>query len=387
VIVHDGFEFSATSQLSSISGSIRSSFVLVDIELITHVDQLKPYVSGWEALADRVSQPRCGGAIVYGWARHMMDPDVELRIWIALDGSEVVGVLPFAAERMQRNRIRLLPPVTDMMYGALPIADPDRTEEVVAAIAEDFRAQADVVDMASIFWLPEGSPWVTAIGDRLAEPDWVRTAFSRYCSYYTDIGEGKDAWLAQRDGDFRREVRRRARRGAEQGFQMTTMIDPSEIIPRLPQLQTFYLRRKAERGGEGYRFDDDMSAAIEDALELSTPGRFGLSVLERDDLIIGMQFVLRAGIRMSSWMTGYDPAPEWSRLGTGIATLLEALDAGAQAGCEILDLGVGDEPYKETFQDASLELESLTWCRSRLARLLQLTAPPSPGPEGGEGAL
>jgi len=142
----------------------------VEIELVTHVDQLKRYVSGWEALADRVSQPRSGGAIVYGWARHMMDPDVELRIWIALDGSEVVGVLPFASERMRRNRIRLLPPMTDMMYGIVPVADPDRSEEVIAAIAEDFTARADVVDMASIFWLPEGSPWMSALGDRLAGP-------------------------------------------------------------------------------------------------------------------------------------------------------------------------------------------------------------------------
>ena len=158
-----------------------------------------------------------------------------------------------------------------MLIGILPIAEPDRTEEVIAAIAEDFTARADVVDMASIFWLPEASPWVTAFGDRLVGPDWVGTASSRYSSYYSDIGGGTNAWLALRDGDFRREVRRRARRGAEQGFQMTTLINASEISPRLRQLQTFYLRRKAERGGEGYRFDDDMSRAIEDALELSPP--------------------------------------------------------------------------------------------------------------------
>ena len=71
----------------------------------------------------------------------MMDPDAELRIWIAVDGSNVVGVLPFASERMRRNQIRLLPPVTDMMYGIVPIADQDRTEEIIAAIAEDFAAR------------------------------------------------------------------------------------------------------------------------------------------------------------------------------------------------------------------------------------------------------
>ena len=350
----------------------------MDIDLATSAEQLLPYVSGWEALADRVSQPRAGGAIVAAWAQHMMGDDSELRIWIALDGSEVVGVLPFVAEKMARKRFRLLPPATDMMYGAIPIADPDRADRVVAAIADDFTAQADLVDMASIFWLHEGSPWTAAFGGRLAGPDWVTTAQSRYSSYYTDISEGVDGWLAQRDGDFRREVRRRARRSAERGFRIFTTVEPAEIAQRLPRLQAFYLRRKAERGGEGYQFDDGMSNAIESALELSIPGRFGLSVLERDDLIIGMQFVLRAGMRMSSWMTGYDPAPEWSRLGTGIATLLEALDAGARAGCETLDLGVGDEPYKETFQDATLPLESVTWCRTRLARLLQAAAEPSP---------
>jgi CelD/BcsL family acetyltransferase involved in cellulose biosynthesis len=342
----------------------------VDIELVTDVDRLQHYVSSWETLADRVSQPRAAGAVVAGWARHMMDPEFELRIWIALDGLEVVGVLPFVAEKMARGRLRLLPPVTDMMYGIVPIADPGRVGEVVAAIADDFAAQAELIDMASIFWLPEDSPWTGALGSRLVGLDWVTTGRSQYSSYYTDIAQGIDAWLARRDGDFRREVRRRARRGAEQGFRIFTTVDPAEIMQRLPRLQDFYLRRKAERGGEGYRFDDDMRRAIENALELSTPGRFGLSVLERDDLIIGMQFVLRAGMRMSSWMTAYDPDPEWSRLGTGIATLLEALDAGARAGCEIVDLGVGDEPYKASFQDATFPLESVTWCRPRLARLL-----------------
>jgi len=342
----------------------------VDIELVTGADQLQQYVSSWEDLADRASQPRAGGAIVAAWARYMMNPDSELRVWIALDGSEVVGVLPFVAEKMARGRLRLLPPATDMLYGVVPIADPDRSSEVVAAVAEGFAAHIGQVDIASIFWLPEGSPWSLAFGNRLHQPEWVTIDPTRYPSYYTNVAEGIDAWLAQRSGDFRREVRRRARRCKEQGFRIYTTVDPAEISQRLPRLQTFYLRRKAERGGEGYRFDDDMCRAFENALELSNPGCFGLSVLEREDLIIGMQLVLRAGARMTSWMTGYDPEPEWSRLGTGIATLLEALDAGARAGCEIVDLGVGDEPYKETFQDATCPLESVTWCRPRLARLL-----------------
>lgn len=348
----------------------------MEIELVTDVDRLQDLVPGWEALADRVSQPRSNGAVVAGWALNMMGADSELRIWVALDRSEVVGVLPFVAEGMARKRQRLLPPATDMMYGVVPIADPDRAGDVISAIADDFAAQAELVDMAVLYWLPEESPWRDAIGSRLGGIDWVTIGSRGYSSSYTDIAEGMEAWLAHRDGDFRREVRRRARRAAEQGFRIFTTVAASEIVQRLPTVQAFYSRRKEERAGEGYQFDDHMRGAIESAVQLSTPGRLGLSVLEREDLVIGMQFVLRSGVKMSSWMTGFDPDPQWSRLGTGIATLLEALDAGARAGCEIADLGVGDEPYKEIFQDGTFPLESVTWCRARLARLLQLETDP-----------
>jgi CelD/BcsL family acetyltransferase involved in cellulose biosynthesis len=345
----------------------------VDIELVTDVDQLQPYVSGWEVLADRVSQPRSTGAMVAGWARHMMDADSALRIWIALDGSEVVGVLPFVAEKMPRKRLRLVPPATDMMYGIVPVAHPDRAGEVVEAVADDFAARSQQVDLATIYWLPEDSPWLVALRRRFAEPDWVATGMTQYSSYYTSIVEGIDTWLGQRGGEFRRTVRRRARRCAEEGFRVCTLGDPVEIMERLPRLQPLYLRRKRERGGEGYRFDRDMIEAIGTTLEGAKPNRLRLSVVERDKLLIGASLAVRAGSRMSCWLTGFDP--EWSRLGPGIAALLEALDAGGRAGCTIADLGVGDQAYKDEFHDASFPLVSVTWCRPRLARLLQLEPP------------
>jgi CelD/BcsL family acetyltransferase involved in cellulose biosynthesis len=241
--------------------------------------------------------------------------------------------------------------------------------QVVEAIADDFAARSEPVDLASIFLLPEGSPWTVALGNRLVGPEWAAMGTVRYNSYATDIAAGLDAWLGQRHTDFRRTVRRRFRRSEEEGFRLFTTVDPTEIMARLPRLQSFYQRRQQGRGGEGYRFDDEMIRAIGTAIDLSIPGRFRLSVLERGDLIIGLQLVLRAGTRMSCWITGYDP--EWSRLGPSTAALLEALDAGAQAGCDIADLGEGDQAYKDDFQDAALSLESVTWCRPRLARLMQ----------------
>ncbi|MGD0748170.1 MAG: GNAT family N-acetyltransferase [Acidimicrobiales bacterium] len=348
----------------------------MDIELVTDVARLQHHLHGWEALADLVSAPRSAGGIVAAWAQHMMSPELELRIWVATEDDQVLGVLPFVAEPMARDRVRLVAPATDMMFGAVPIAQPDRANEVARAVLEDFAGHAQSVNLATLYWLPGGSPWTAAFRDHLSGPDWVATGMARYSSFYTSVAAGIDVWLAQRNGEFRRTVGRRARRSAEQGFRLYTTIEPAEIMERLPRLQPLYVRRKEERGGEGYRFEDDMVEAIGAALELSAPGRFRLSVIERDDLLIGGSLAVRAGSRMSAWLTGYDP--EWSKLGPGIAALLEALDAAARAGCEIVDLGVGDQPYKDDFQDedAAFPLESVTWCRPRLARLLQLEPEP-----------
>jgi CelD/BcsL family acetyltransferase involved in cellulose biosynthesis len=307
----------------------------------------------------------------------MMSPDSELRIWIATDDSEVVGVLPFVAESMARRRVRLAPPATDMMFGIVPIAATDRSSEVIGAIVDHFAERSEQVEMATIYWLPEDSPWTIALRSRFAEPEWVTTGVTQFSSYYTSVVEGIDSWLEQRSGEFRRTVRRRARRYEEQGFRARTTVDPGEIMERLPRLQPLYQRRKEERGGEGYWFEDEMIEAIGTALETASPGRFRLSVIERGELLIGASFAVRAGTRISCWLTGFDA--EWSRLGPGIAALLEALDAAGRDGYTVADLGVGDQPYKDEFQDAAFPLVSATWCRPRLARLLGIEPPAAAG--------
>jgi CelD/BcsL family acetyltransferase involved in cellulose biosynthesis len=344
----------------------------VDIELVTDVDRLQHFVEGWETLADTAMQPRSGGGVVAAWAKHMMGPDAGLQIWVATEGSEVIGVLPFVAETMAGARLRLTPPATDMMYGIVPIAHPDRAYEVAEAIAADVAARAGTLNVAAIYWLPSGSPWTPALQSRFAEPEWATAALLEYSSYCADLTPGFDEWFAQRAGEFRRTVGRRARRSREQGFQIHTTVDATEIMERLPRLQPLYQWRKEKRGGAGYRFDATMIAAIGTALELSSPDRFRLSVIEREDVVIGASFGVRAGGRMSAWLTGFDP--NWSRLGPGITALLAALEAAAGAGCSVIDLGVGDQSYKDDFCDdhATLPLQSLTWCRPRLVRLLQL---------------
>jgi CelD/BcsL family acetyltransferase involved in cellulose biosynthesis len=353
----------------------------VDIELVTEVDRLQDHVAGWDALAHYVSQARGGGGIVAAWAAHMLPPGTELRVWVATEGTAVVGVLPFVAETVPRGRFRLLPPTTDLMFGTVPIAHPDYAQRVTDAVADDFVARAEQVDIATIYWLPQGSLWGSALDRRLAELDWVEAERTQYDSYYTSVPTGMDTWMAVRDKVFRQGIGRRARRAEEQGFRLRTTEDAAEIMERLPHLQSFYVRSQEERGGQGYRFDDDMIRTIDAAQAMSPVGRFALTVLERDDVVIGASLVVRAGTKMSCWLVGHDP--EWSRFGPGVAALLESIAAGSRAGCDGADLGLGDHHYLRHFMDACVPLESVTWCRPRLARLLRLGSPDVPG-AGGE---
>jgi CelD/BcsL family acetyltransferase involved in cellulose biosynthesis len=356
----------------------------VKIHLVTEASRLRDFVDEWEALADATSSPRSGGGFVTAWAEHMMDPDAELRVWIATEGQRVLGVLPFVAEPMPRGRVRLVAPSTDLMYGTVPIAHPDRAADVVPAVVNEFVQQTDLVNIATLEWLPKGSPWTAAFRDRLDGPEWVIAAVRSYLSSATNIANGMQAWLGTRSTKFRGEVRRRVRRSEEEGFRHFTLEDPAEIARRLPRLREFYLaRQRTWAKGEGYRFDDSMLRTLETAMVYCPRGRIALSVVERDDLLIGAQLVLRAGSTLSCWLIGYDAA--WSRFGPGIAAIVEAFDAGARCGIMLADFGGGDEPYKDDLRDSdsAVPMQSVTWCRPRLARMLSLESPSPPGATSG----
>jgi CelD/BcsL family acetyltransferase involved in cellulose biosynthesis len=344
----------------------------MELELVTEIPRLEQLAGGWEELADTVDQPRATGGIVAAWAHHMMEEGSELRIWFATQGDEVVGVLPFVSEAAPGHRERLLPPATTMMFGSIPIARPDREKEVVAAIVDAFGGSVSRADLVSVYWVPPGSPWIEALDRLLSGPDWAALDSLTYCCGYVDLADGIEAWFGRRQKEFRRVVSRRGRRQEEEGFHLHSTFEPSEIIERLPAVQTLYRARQGTRGGTGYRFDGGMIAALSEAITGSKPGRFGLVTIERGDTLIAMQLCIHTSRRTSAWLTGFDMA--WLQFGPGIAVMLGAIAASAAGGCTMFEFGEGDEGYKGDLVDGRLSLQTHTWCRPRIARLLQTSS-------------
>ncbi len=268
------------------------------------------------------------------------------------------------------------PPTTDLMFGTVPIAhaglarsgSPTRSPTTSSP-----RAEAGRTWRAST-GCPQGSPWSGRVRAAVwpsptgstTERHAVRLVLHRASLRHWTLG-----WRA-RDRDFRQGVGRRARRAEERasGSSRPRTRPRSWSGCRTCRRSTSGARRL--RGGEGYRFDDDMvTDDRHGARALSPAGSIrALGARARRRGHRGDPGPCAPGRAMSCWLTGYDP--EWSRFGPGVAALLESIAAGSRAGCDVADLGLGDQPYKGASRTGPSPLESVTWCRPRLARLLQL---------------
>jgi CelD/BcsL family acetyltransferase involved in cellulose biosynthesis len=341
----------------------------MNIELVTDRNQLERFTEGWERLADTAARSRSGAGIVTAWAHHMMETNVELRIWFATEGSELVGVLPLVAVSSPRGRVQLLPPARTLMYGVIPIAQPGREREIAVTLAEQLADSLSSVDLVRIDWLPVGSPWLETFASALAASGLVAVNSAPYASSYANLAGGFDAWFARRKGDFRSNVGRRARRREEEGFRLCTTVDTAEIVARLPAIQRLYRGRQHARGGDGYHFGQTMIDAISDLLAVSRPARLRLITVERREEIIAMQISVNGGNMTCGWLTAYES--EWSRFAPGIAAIIEGISASCSAGYDLFDFGPGDENFKSGLTDGEAALESGIWCTARIARLLE----------------
>ena len=249
----------------------------MDIELVTDVGRLQNFVDGWEALAERASQPRAGGAIGGGLGpTHDGPGDGTARLDRHRRIAEVVGVLPFVAETMARGRLRLLPPGTDMMYGTVPIArarpcggggrgDRGRPRRIST---ESGRCGLHLLAAGGLAVGGRPGPAVCRArrGSTLSTQQLPVRLHGHRRRALTPGWHGAEPEIpAGRCGAGPAAARRR-------GFGSSPPRTRPRSWHRLPRLQTLYLWRQRERGGEGYRFDDDMLRAIGTAMELSTAG-------------------------------------------------------------------------------------------------------------------
>jgi CelD/BcsL family acetyltransferase involved in cellulose biosynthesis len=319
-----------------------------EARLITALDELTPYATAWDRLAEELHRPFCAPAWMLGWFRHLTAPGAGLRTVVVLERGELIGIAPYFFERSARGRVdyRLLGSGT--AHRVSPLARRGDLSEVARLTSEALAHSSPRPDIVTFEGIDEASEWPAEF--RRAWPGrfrpWQYRA-TRHAVPVLEIGCRNYAeWFNEKSASFRREMRQKSRQLAARGvtLRLSTTDRVDEDITAFIDL---HYGRWARRGG---------SAVVDEAVErllrrvaadLIGRERFRLWILEAAGQPISAQISLAAGGEVALWNSGFDQA--WSRYSPAVQTILAAIEDAFSRGESRVDLGAGADAYKLRF--------------------------------------
>ena len=217
----------------------------------------------------------------------------------------------------------------------------------------------------------------------------LETAVSRFVyerSPVVDLSDGFDAYERRQrnisSSFFQSTARKRRKLEREHGSVRLVLHDTNRA-----HLQQVLLWKSDQyrRTGRQDRFANRGTLGlVHDLFDLTQPTFSApLSVLLAGDTLVAGHLGLRSGATLAWWFPVYNP--RFSQYSPGLVMLLELARAMPADGLSLLDLGKGDEPYKERLSNCEIPLlrgaaaqsESLAvihrarrWPRERVTRLV-----------------
>ena len=194
-------------------------------------------------------------------------------------------------------------------------------------------------------------------GDEAAcEHGWRRTRRAR--SAVVDLAAGYPAYQAEvrsRSKSLLQSTARKARKlEREHGpVHLEPHVVDHGVLDRLLGWKSSQYRRTGRRD----RFADPGNRRlVHDLLDQPVADPFGpaMSVLYAGERVVAAHFGMRSESTLAWWFPAYDP--ELSAYSPGLVLVTEILRALRAEGLTVLDLGKGDEPYKDRLSNGSIEL-------------------------------
>jgi CelD/BcsL family acetyltransferase involved in cellulose biosynthesis len=304
----------------------------------------------WDALAVARARPFSSPAWMLAWWRHARPARSVLRIVTVHRGDELVGILPFFAEPIDRRvvRYRLLASMTAAHVEPLARIGYERevADAAVVALASD-PIPPDVVSMDGVSTVsawpsylrrnwPGGSAWLHRGPPMPAPRLWLS-------------GRTYDEWFAGLSRRRRSEFRRRRRRLEERGATVRMAASTAEAVSGLGAFATLHYERWRRRGGSRALDRPTEAMLAEVAEELLASQRFRLWSIEVEGQVVSSAIFLGAGGEVSYWLGAFDEA--WSAQGPALEIVRAALEHAWEVGDRVVDFGPGGQRYKYTFAD------------------------------------
>jgi CelD/BcsL family acetyltransferase involved in cellulose biosynthesis len=324
-------------------------------DVVTTRDALEPLAEGWDALAVACDRPQMAPGVVLAWWRHIAPADAEPRVVTVHEDDRLVGIAPFYVDPSARRvRVDYRLPGIELCGGVAPLAVRDREWEVAASVSEMLSGAAPRPSLIALEGLPTDTPWAEALCDRWpgARRPTLRQYHRHGCPVVT-LGEPSfDAWLADKSSNFRGQMRRLRRRFVDAGG--TSRLTTEETLERdVAAFARLHTQRWEGRGNSTLvQLGDRLPAFLEDVGRALLPSqRFRMRMLEVDGEPISAQLFLAAGRTVLYLNGGWDE--RHAKLKPSMLGLLDTVEASFAQGEREINLGPGDQPYKQRFADGN----------------------------------
>jgi CelD/BcsL family acetyltransferase involved in cellulose biosynthesis len=326
---------------------------MIDVEVLDDETEVDAFVDRWDALAVEARRPYCAPGWMLAWWRHAAPPGAQLRITVAIEGSQLLGIAPLYAEPARHgvSAYRLLAaPVSSRTE---PLAAPGRERDAVRALVRAIAAVTPAPDLLTFDAVDVTSTYPSAIAEA-----WPRTQAQREhttaAPYVTLAGRSFDEWYSDKSRNFREQIRRRRRQLDRAGAVFALATTPAETTRAVRAFVELHHRRWSWRGGSAVLTPEVEAMLLDAAPVLVAAGRMRLWTIEVDGDVISAHLFLGAGDVFTYWLGGFDDG--WATQQPALQSLVAAIEHAFGAGDRLLDLGAGAQSYKYRLADGEARL-------------------------------
>lgn len=297
----------------------------------------------WDALV--LAQPRPSPFMLHGWLaewiRHYEDSG-EVEVHVARRNGKLVAGLPLIVQRKGALRILQFLGATQSALGDLLVLEAGDAEAARAVVQPLDRSRYDLADL---FGLPGASALARALPSRLRLIERVEAPV-------LDLSRGWDTVYNEKTGSKKRNLHRRRRRQlSELGTLETDLAKtPDELAKALEDAFVLHDLRWAGRP-DGSHFATPVGKRFHRAAlaRIAEQDAARIITLRLDGRAIAFHYYFLLDRRMYVHRLAFDP--ELARFSPGLVNTLDALEAAAAEGAELVEYLGGDERYKLELSD------------------------------------
>lgn len=295
-------------------------------------------LEGWDRLAVAAGRPHSAPAWLAAWWEHVATPDMQMATVTVSDGAQLIGVLPLFA------RGRDYAPLGNGLVPVEPLAAAGREQEVGEAFARALDGLEPRPASIKLETQDDSPEWVALICDNWpgGRRPWCTTVRVSPDPRVELEGMSFEQWFDAKSANFRKDVRRKAKRLDKEGGKLR-QTDAASLADDVEAFIELHLHRHPKGSPLA---DDGVAAMLREVGEKLLPsGRFRLASLEVDGGLEAALVLSAAGGRVSAWSSGM--GERLARHSPVMHIFVEEIERMAELGEQTMDLGPGEYGYKE----------------------------------------